>query len=187
VSIPTDVTKIHGITNADVVDSPSLDEFLIEECGNPFENEHVCFIAHNAPFDYRLFKDFCGSASLLCTLAAARRLYPRAKNHQLTTLASELGFADHTAHRAVGDARTCFELLMHIREVTGLDFNGLSEFGNPFRVQDSLPFGKHKGAPIGEVPRDYLDWLYGKLEYDDPIFPTVKFELERRDRPRKRR
>ena len=187
VRIPAEVTEIHGITNDDVSDAPSLDEFLIEECGHPFENQHVCFVAHNAPFDYRLFKDFCGSATLICTVAAARRLYPKAKNHKLATLASELGFEDHTAHRATGDARTCLELLLHIREATKLDFGGLLEYGNPFRVQNSLPFGKHKGVPIGEVPRDYLDWLYDRLEHDDPILPTVKLELDRRDRNRKRR
>jgi exodeoxyribonuclease X len=185
VRIPAEVTEIHGITNDDIADAPSLDEFLIEECGNPFENEHVGFIAHNAPFDYRLFKDFCGSATLICTVAAARRLYPKAKNHKLATLASELGFKDHTAHRAAGDARTCLELLLHIREKTKLDFGGLPEYSNPFRLQNSLPFGKHKGIPIGEVPRDYLDWLYDRLEHDDPILPTVKLELEHRNRRRR--
>lgn len=187
VRIPAEVTEIHGITNDDVSDAPSLDEFLIEECGHPFKNQHVCFVAHNAPFDYRLFKDFCGSATLICTVAAARRLYPKAKNHKLATLASELGFKDHTAHRATGDARTCLELLLHIREATKLDLGGLLKYGNPFRVQNSLPFGKHRGVPIGEVPRDYLVWLYDRLEHDDPILPTVKLELERRDRKRKRR
>lgn len=187
VRILAEVTEIHGITNDDVSDAPSLDEFLIEECGHPFENQHVCFVAHNAPFDYRLFKDFCGSATLICTVAAARRLYPKAKNHKLATLASQLGFEDHTAHRATGDARTCLELLLHIREATKLDLDGLLEYGNPFRVQNSLPFGKHKGVPIGEVPRDYLDWLYDRLDHDDPILPTVKLELGRRDRNRKRR
>lgn len=186
IPIPAAVTEIHGITDDDVSDAPSLAEFLIEECGHPFEDQHVCFVAHNAPYDYRLFKDFCGSATLLCTVAAARRLYPKARNHKLVTLASELGFDDHTAHRATGDARTCLELLLHIREATKLDLGGLLEYGNPFRVQNSLPFGKHKGVPICEVPRDYLDWLYDRLEHDDPILPTVKLELERRDRRRKR-
>lgn len=187
VRIPAEVTAIHGITNDDVSDAPSLDEFIIEECGHPFANQHVCFVAHNAPFDYRLFKDFCGSATLICTVAAARRLYPKNKNHQLATLATELGFDDHTAHRAMGDARTCQELLLHIREATSLDLGGLLEYGNPYRVQNSLPFGKHKGVPIGEVPRDYLNWLDNRLEHDDPILPTVKLELERRDRRSRRR
>jgi exodeoxyribonuclease X len=186
IRIPAEVTEIHGISDDAVSDAPTLDEFLIEECGHLFENQHVCFVAHNAPFDYRLFKDFCGSATLLCTMAAARRLYPKAKNHKLATLASELGFEDHTAHRAAGDARTCLELLLHIREKTKLDFGGLLEYGNPFRLQDSLPFGKHKGVPIGEVPRDYLDWLYDRLEHDDPILSTVKLELGLRDRRRNR-
>lgn len=187
VRIPAEVTEIHGITDDDVSDAPSLDEFLIEECGHPFENQHVCFVSHNAPFDYRLFKEFCGSATLICTVTAARRLYPKSKNHKLATLASELGFEQHTAHRATGDARTCLELLLHIREATKLDLGGLLEYGNPFRVQNTLPFGKHKGVPIGEIPRDYLGWLNDRLEHDNPILPTVKLELERRDRRRRRR
>ena len=25
-----------------------------------------------------------------------------------------------------------------------------------------MPFGKHKGTPMGEVPDDYLYWLHGQ-------------------------
>lgn len=25
-----------------------------------------------------------------------------------------------------------------------------------------MPFGKHKGKPMSEVPSDYLDWLHGQ-------------------------
>lgn len=182
VRIPEEVTRIHGITNDDVIDAPTIEEFFIEECGNPFEDQHVCFIAHNATFDFRLFKDFCGEASLLCTLAGARRLYPTKQNHKLATLTTELNFPVHPAHRALGDARTCLELVRHIRDATELNLQALVEYQSPHRVQTSLPFGKHRGVPIDAVPLDYLQWLLKKSDPDDPILPTVKTELKRRNR-----
>jgi DNA polymerase III epsilon subunit-like protein len=187
VRIPAEVTAIHGITNEDVADAPSLDEFFLDECGNPFESEHVCFIAHNAPFDYRLFKPFSQTSTLICTLAASRKLYPEAKNHKLEFLAKSHGFDDHTAHRAMGDARTCLALLRHLQHHFTLDFSELLESGNPYPLLRALPFGKHKGVPIENVPEDYLEWLYMRMEEDDPVFPTVKFELERREDRRRRR
>lgn len=27
-----------------------------------------------------------------------------------------------------------------------------------------MPFGKHKGEDISDIPRDYLDWVVGELE-----------------------
>lgn len=27
---------------------------------------------------------------------------------------------------------------------------------------DLMPFGKHQGTPMGEVPAHYLDWLIGQ-------------------------
>jgi len=28
----------------------------------------------------------------------------------------------------------------------------------------AMPFGKHKGKPLYQVPLDYMDWLVGKME-----------------------
>ena len=30
---------------------------------------------------------------------------------------------------------------------------------------DTMPFGKHKGAKLSHVPDDYLLWLHGDLEH----------------------
>lgn len=182
ISIPREVTAIHGISDRDVEDSPSLEEFVIEECNNPFESHHVCFVAHNAVFDFRLFQPFCKSAKLLCTVAAARRVYTTAANFKLETLAATLGLDDTTAHRALADAQTCLALLRSVQQGTGLDLDSLCDFSDPYRKQDSLPFGKYRGTPITNVPGDYLHWLYARLEDDDPITPTLSAELDRRGR-----
>lgn len=43
----------------------------------------------------------------------------------------------------------------------------------------SLPFGKHKGVPIGDVPRDYLVWCTENLT-SSGVWLMVTAELERR-------
>jgi len=44
----------------------------------------------------------------------------------------------------------------------------------------SLPFGKHKGVPISDVPRDYLVWCAENITSSGPWL-MVTAELERRD------
>lgn len=180
IPIPREATTIHGISNSDVEDSPTLEQFVIEECSNPFETKHICFVAHNAVFDHRLFQQFCQSTTLLCTVTAARRVYPKAPNHKLDSLVLELGLSASTTHRALGDARACLELLRHLRKATGLDLSALVDYASPYRVQESLSFGKYKNQPIAAVPDHYLEWLHARLEADDPIAATVKSELRRR-------
>lgn len=39
-----------------------------------------------------------------------------------------------------------------------------------------MPFGKHKGEPVEDVPADYLDWFLGNIER---ISPALQAEMER--------
>jgi exodeoxyribonuclease X len=39
-----------------------------------------------------------------------------------------------------------------------------------------MPFGKHKGLKIGEVPLDYLEWLSG-TNLDEDLAYTVRYYL----------
>ena len=42
------------------------------------------------------------------------------------------------------------------------------------RVSSVMPFGKHKGLPLSEVPSDYKRWLLGKGDID----PYLRTALE---------
>lgn len=45
-----------------------------------------------------------------------------------------------------------------------------------------MPFGKHKGSPLNEVPRSYLEWCYLEACEDRPgLKKAIAKELERRD------
>ena len=42
--------------------------------------------------------------------------------------------------------------------------------------ETKMPFGKHKGLPISEVPVKYLDWLIGEPWFEK--FEDLKKEIE---------
>jgi len=43
----------------------------------------------------------------------------------------------------------------------------------------TMPWGKHKGKPLSEVPQDYLDWLTDR-ELTEEFKQDVRRELDRR-------
>lgn len=47
--------------------------------------------------------------------------------------------------------------------------------------QEVMPFGLHRGKPMGDVPLDYLDWLLGKREQDTKRLTA--YLLARRSEP----
>jgi hypothetical protein len=38
-----------------------------------------------------------------------------------------------------------------------------------FDDETPMPFGKHRGEPLGRVPASYLSWLGENLEGDSPV------------------
>ena len=45
-----------------------------------------------------------------------------------------------------------------------------------------MPFGKHEGKEIGDVPGDYLTWLSANADLEDDAQFAVECELDRRRR-----
>jgi hypothetical protein len=43
-----------------------------------------------------------------------------------------------------------------------------------------LPFGKHKGRPLAEVPASYLSWLLAEVKLSSGLRCAVAAELTRR-------
>jgi putative quorum-sensing-regulated virulence factor len=47
---------------------------------------------------------------------------------------------------------------------------------------NTMPFGRHRGAPLSELPGGYLEWLGGKLEeWREPFRSDLVAELRRRN------
>jgi DNA polymerase-3 subunit epsilon len=113
--IRPDFTEIHGLTIDDVKDAPDF--------ASIWKNEIKGFIgktmlaAHNAPFDMNVLKAALGyyelpvpELSYFCTLALARRTWPKLKSHALTAIAENFGII-YNAHNALEDALSCGKLV----------------------------------------------------------------------------
>ncbi len=103
-SISSTITRITGITNKDVANSPVIEEIAHELVAFI---EGLPIIAHNAPFDmgflYAL-EDITPipEYTVIDTVRLARRAITQTPNHKLTTLTAFLKL-EHNAHDALGD------------------------------------------------------------------------------------
>ena len=108
VHVPSFITGLTGITNAMVRSAP--DSMAVMRGLVQFV-EDAPLVAHNAAFDAGFYghemrmQGIDRENPFLCSLRVARRIYPRAPNHKLSTLADYVDIPmQGTFHRALADA-----------------------------------------------------------------------------------
>lgn len=105
--IPSNITRITGITPADIVDAPKFTD-IADELIDILNG--AVFIAHNVRFDYSFLKmEFAQlgmnfSPKLLCTVRLSRALYYFEKGHSLAKLIERHEIPVLDRHRALADA-----------------------------------------------------------------------------------
>ena len=185
--ISPSASGVHGLTNADCEDAPTLSEFFSDldhtACyGGPLPGPAV-IIGHRVSFDtHTIGKYVDGDFTELCTLRWVRRLYPDADDHKLTTMMFALGLPrPENAHRALSDVYSAMHLCDHICERTGLSLAQLAEASlQPFELA-YFPFGKHKGTAFKDVPKSYLRWARENMkDLDQDMRFTIDLHLSRK-------
>ena len=111
ISIPPEVQRVHGITDAMVRGQPTVEQVIpqfIEFLGAP----DTILLAHNALFDLGFLAMALTRLGIAYpphyvfdTLDMARRLYPAWHSHSLEHVAARLKIANRAEHRALADAR----------------------------------------------------------------------------------
>lgn len=108
--IPTTVTRIHGLTDADVRGALPLRE--VYPAFAAFVRGSI-LLAHNARFDVRFMAHEAHRNALPCppepvldTLRLLRKWYPELKSHRLQNVTDHLGIEPGRDHRALDDALT---------------------------------------------------------------------------------
>ena len=153
-------------------------------------NDHKYLIAHNAYYEEGVLKshgmDF---PKTICTMRFARKLYKDREDiteHNLTFLryALELPVPDEIrAHLAHEDAMVTALLFIRLvddavhKEIIDLSAGSIGEqivnwLDEPI-ITETMPFGKHKGKKLTEVPLDYWQWGVANmdsLDEDNPAF-----------------
>lgn len=163
---------IHGISNAMVADEPTLAEFIEHRLCGAFDGCDITMIAHNMPFDFKELNKVGNVTRTICTLAWARQLIHDSPNHKLQDLGTFYGFPVDGAHSAAGDTRTTRLLLKKLLEISG---RTLEQFAaTPTRTYHTMPFGKHKGMLLFQVPKSYLEWMLTEGDWDPNLLESVK-------------
>lgn len=181
--IPPEATAIHHITNEMVADAPSFEaaaKGLCEFC----EGEVVLIAHNNDAFDYHFLKaEFERSGMSLPgwrffdTLKWARRYRCDLPRHTLQFLREIYGVEANNAHRALDDVIVMHKVFMHMTDDLSID--EVYELINRPKEIHHMPFGKHQGMPLKNLPKDYLGWLAGSGAFAKTENQELKLSLEK--------
>ncbi|WP_322076604.1 3'-5' exonuclease [Burkholderia cepacia] len=118
--IPSDVVALTGITNEMIASAPPASKVMKEAAA--FVGKHA-IVAHNAGFDKRFWQAELGLLGMTaehafaCTMLVARRIYPDALSHRLSSLADMLRLPKSgRAHRAMVDAEMASHLWCRLQQ-----------------------------------------------------------------------
>ncbi|MCC6815443.1 MAG: GIY-YIG nuclease family protein [Saprospiraceae bacterium] len=121
-TIPYEITRITGITNELVKDSPKFYEIAKEV----IDLTHGCiFVAHNVSFDYSFIKEefknlgYSYIRKRLCTVKLSKKYYPGLHSYSLGNLIKHFNIPVKERHRAMEDAKATlqvFERMLDIEE-----------------------------------------------------------------------
>ena len=167
--IPAEATSIHNITDEMVANAPSFYDVardFVAFCG-----EGAVLIAHNndafdKPFLENEFKRADAQMPVwpfIDTLKWARKYRPDLPRHSLQSLREVYGIAPNQAHRALDDVQVLHQIFSIMIDDLSME-TLLQLMSKPATASNgnavaTMPFGKHQGKPLSEVPKNYLNWL----------------------------
>jgi len=191
--IDPQAAKVTGIYDKDVAHEPNIDSFKLPE-------ETSCLIGHNIGFDHKVlsYKDYSAplKLDLICTKELSQLAFQgcNTKNNKLTTLFEHF-YPKHTAilekaHGAYQDCLMVYMLMYQILEklpaiesweqlikLCSQGKKSYEELSELKKVIEVMPFGKHKGTKMSEVPKDYLKWLAKQDGLSPSLENAIKLQL----------
>jgi DNA polymerase-3 subunit epsilon len=177
--IPPESTAIHHITDEMVANAPSfaqIGEEFIEFCSGD-----VVLIAHNNDnFDVHFLRNEFQRNQLtmptewkfLDTLKWARRYRSDLPKHTLQFLREIYGITANNAHRALDDVIVLENVFRCM--IDDLDISEVFYLLNRPRTIHHMPFGKHQGQPLSQIPKNYISWLATTGAFDKPENQELK-------------
>jgi len=169
-SISFGAMATHHIMDEDLADCPPSSDFAL-----PPDVGYL--IGHNVDFDWGVI----GSPDVkrICTVALCRELYPEVDSHSLSAMFYYLERETarerlKSAHSAMADVYLCRDILKHIIAKLGVNTWGdLWRASESARIPKVMPFGKHKGMAIKDIPADYKQWLLRQSDIDPYLIAAI--------------
>lgn len=183
IPIPPDATAIHHISDEMVASAPSFGAVMTEFIS--FCSGDVVLIAHNNDnFDMPFIRHECTRNAVqlpewkfLDSLKWARRYRPDLPRHTLQFLREMYGIAANNAHRALADVVVLQQVFENM--VDDLPIEEVFALLNQPRVIQHMPFGKHQGQPLAQLPRNYVQWLASSGAFDKTENKELKASFEK--------
>ncbi|MGG4774603.1 putative quorum-sensing-regulated virulence factor [Paenalcaligenes sp. Me52] len=164
---------VHHIYDEELASCPSHTTFQL-----PADTQYI--IGHNVDYDWEV----AGKPDVkrICTLALSKQLFPQLDSHSQSALIYYIDRANarerlKNAHSALADVRNCLDLLRALLNAMPTPVNSWEElwrYSDQARVPTIMPFGKHRGMPIADLPPDYKAWLLRQ----DGLDPYVKMAVQ---------
>lgn len=172
IPIPPQASAVHFLTDDDVVGAPGA-QVVLEQL-RKFVGDDELVVAHNAPFDSGFLTSLNGE-QWICSLRAARHMWPDAPDHKNQTLRFWLKIRHAlldgvNAHRAHGDALTTGLIFDRALEAYAgaHPLHTLADFAafvaSPLRPQRFGYGRRYRGWLIDEIPLDYRQWVLRDAE-----------------------
>lgn len=185
IPIPQEASRVHNITDEMVKDAPPFGEIALKFL-EFIAGDDVVLVAHNNDgFDIHFLRAEFSRANIpfpevktLDTLKWARRYRGDLPRHTLQFLREIYGFEANQAHRALDDVVILHKVFESL--IDDLSFETAYQLLSKERPITHMPFGKHQGKRLEEVPQEYIDWLVNKSDaLAKPENSGLKRELER--------
>ncbi len=161
--IPPESSAISNITDEMVKSAPSfaqtIDDFLA------FCEGDVVLIAHNNDaFDVLFLQDEFKRATrpfpewkFIDSLKWSRKYRPDLPRHSLQFLREAYKIEANQAHRALDDVIILHKIFSLM--IDDLDISTVMSLLSQKQDITRMPFGKHQGKNLSDVPKDYVEWL----------------------------
>lgn len=170
--IPPEASSIHHITNEMVAESPSFLEVgqaFIDFCG-----PDAVLIAHNNDaFDRHFLDKECKRNGLslpawpqVDSLKWSRKYRTDLPRHSLQFLREVYGIPSNQAHRALDDVVVLYEIFSQM--IDDLSIETVIELLSAPTQISKMPFGKHQGTPLSQIPKTYVKWLTQSGAFEKP-------------------
>jgi len=170
--IPPEASAIHHITDDMVENAPTFKQVGIDFAA--FCKGDCVLIAHNndafdLPFlraEYERSELTFPKWAMIDSLKFSRKYRPDLPRHSLQHLREYHGIPANQAHRALDDVIILHRVFSEM--IDDLSMELIIELLNEKRVLRHMPFGKHRGKPLKEIPPDYIRWLNENGALDKP-------------------
>ncbi len=161
--IPAESSAVCHITDEMVKDAPAFGE-VVEDFVTFCEGDTVLIAHNNDAFD-KLFleEEFQRCAKpfppwkFIDSLKWSRKYRSDLPRHSLQFLREVYNIEANQAHRALDDVVVLYKVFNQM--IDDLDFETILHLLSKKVDITRMPFGKHQGKSLSDVPKDYIDWL----------------------------